>query len=68
MSDGNERLLDVLEAIEDIERYAIRGREAFLQDELLQVWMIHHLQIIGEAAACLPIDLRSASPGVPWNR
>lgn len=51
MRDGNERLLDILEAIEEIERYAVRGREAFLQDELVQVWMVHHLQIIGEAAA-----------------
>jgi len=57
MRDGNERLLDMLEAIEEIERYAVRGREAFLQDELVQVWMVHHLQIIGEAAARLPPDL-----------
>jgi len=28
MRDGNERLLDMLEAIEEIERYAVRGREA----------------------------------------
>ncbi|MDD3856700.1 MAG: DUF86 domain-containing protein [Methanoculleus sp.] len=68
MRDGNERLLDMLEAIEEIERYAIRGREAFLQDELVQVWMVHHLQVIGEAAARLPSDLRSASPGVPWKQ
>ena len=68
MRDGNERLLDMLEAIEEIERYAIRGREAFLQDELVQVWMVHHLQIIGEAAARLPSHLRSASPGVPWKQ
>ena len=68
MRDGNERLLDMLEAIEEIERYAVRGREAFLQDELVQVWMVHHLQIIGEAAARLPSHLRSASPGVPWKQ
>ncbi len=57
MRDGNERLLDILEAIEEIERYAIRGRDAFFQDELVQVWMVHHLQIIGEAAARLPDGL-----------
>ncbi len=68
MRDGNERLLDILEAIDEIERYAVRGRETFLQDELVQVWMIHHLQIIGEAAACLPPDLRSASPEIPWKQ
>jgi uncharacterized protein with HEPN domain len=68
MRDGNERLLDILEAIDEIERYAVRGRDAFLQDELVQVWMLHHLQVIGEAAARLPPDLRSASPGVPWKQ
>lgn len=31
-----ERLLDILEAIERIEKYASRGKEAFLNDELLQ--------------------------------
>lgn len=68
MRDGIDRLLDILEAIKEIERYAIRGRDAFLQDELVQVWMVHHLQIIGEAAARLPPDIRSASPGVPWKQ
>ena len=64
MRDGRERLLDILEAIDDIERYAVRGREAFLQEELVQVWMVYHLQIIGEAAARLPPELRSACPAV----
>ena len=44
------RLRDMLEAIEYIERYAIQGREAFERDELIQNWMVRHLQIIGEAA------------------
>ena len=30
--------------------------------------MVHHLQVIGEAAARLPPELRSASPGVPWKQ
>ncbi|WP_292395917.1 DUF86 domain-containing protein [Methanoculleus sp. UBA303] len=68
MRGENERLLDILEAISEIERYAVRGREAFLEDELVQVWMVHHLQIIGEAAARLPPDLRSASSRVPWKQ
>jgi uncharacterized protein with HEPN domain len=58
MRDYNERLLDILEAIERIEKYAARGREAFEHDELIQTWMIHHLQIIGEAASALPDSIR----------
>ena len=51
MRDPRERLRDILEAITRIEKYAGRGREAFEHDELLQVWVVHHLQMIGEAAA-----------------
>ena len=66
MRDGIDRLLDIPEAIKEIERYAVRGRDAFLQDELVQVWMVHHLQIIGETAACLrrpEVFSRSAPSG-----
>jgi hypothetical protein len=38
MRGPNERLKDMLDAIARIERYAARGREAFEQEELIQVW------------------------------
>ena len=41
-----ERLQDVLDAIGAIERYASRGRQAFDEQELIQIWIVHHLQII----------------------
>jgi uncharacterized protein with HEPN domain len=56
----------LLDAIAGIERYAARGRDAFDQDELIQVWIVHHLQIIGEAAAQLGRDFHDAHPEVPW--
>lgn len=68
MRVGNERLPDILGAIDDIERYAVRGRDVFLQEELVQVWMVHHLQIIGEAAAHLPPEMHNACPHVPWKQ
>lgn len=43
------RVVDIPEAIERIERYAAKGKDAFDWDDLLQDWIIHHLQIIGEA-------------------
>jgi uncharacterized protein with HEPN domain len=64
--DPQERLRDILDAIDGIERYAARGRDAFDQDELIQVWIVHHLQIIGEAAAQLGRDFHDAHPEVPW--
>ena len=68
MRDLHERLLDILEAIERIEKYSIRGRGAFEQDELIQTWIVHHLQIIGEAARALPDDFRDKYPDIPRSQ
>jgi len=43
------------------------GRDAFLQDELLQVWAVHHIQSIGEAAASISADLIDRYPQMPWT-
>jgi uncharacterized protein with HEPN domain len=66
MRDDRERLLDVLESIERIQKYASRGCEAFESDELVQTWIVHYIQIIGEAARKLSDDLRARHPEVPW--
>jgi uncharacterized protein with HEPN domain len=50
MRNDRERLQDILDAIEKIERYTPRGKQAFENDEMLQVWVVRHLQIIGESA------------------
>mgnify|MGYP001584070890 CR=1 FL=1 len=62
----SERILDMLEAIERIRRHAARGRAAFEHDELIQTWIVHHLQIIGEAAARMSSSFRDAHPAIPW--
>ncbi|OQB38989.1 MAG: hypothetical protein BWY06_01823 [Candidatus Latescibacteria bacterium ADurb.Bin168] len=67
MRDSRERLLDILDAIALIERYAARGREAFERDELVQTWIVHHLLIIGEAAASLGPDFHAQHPAVSWK-
>ena len=66
MRDDRERLLDMLEAIDNIERHAGKGREAFEKDELIQTWVVHHLEIIGEAASRLGARFRSLHSEVPW--
>jgi len=66
MRDPVERLRDMVEAIERIERYASRGRQAFDADELLQTWIIHHLEILGEAAARIPDDVRERGGDIAW--
>jgi uncharacterized protein with HEPN domain len=67
MRDTRERLRDILEAIERIERYACRGKATFENTELIQVWMVSHLQIIGEASNTLPKELQTRYPEVPWR-
>jgi uncharacterized protein with HEPN domain len=64
--DPTERLRDMLDAIAAIERYRDRDRASFDRDELLQVWFLRHLQILGEAASGLPQDVRVLAPDVPW--
>jgi len=67
MRQPRERLLDILEAIERIERYAVQGKEVYQNDELIQVWMVSHIQMIGEASNALPADVRARYPDVPWR-
>ncbi|KAM3099301.1 DUF86 domain-containing protein [Phormidesmis sp. 146-12] len=66
MRRDSERLRDILEAIEAIERYTHQGREAFDEQELIQVWVVHHLQVIGEAANALSNELIDRYPETPW--
>ncbi len=66
MRDPRERLLDMLEAIERIERHAAKGRAEFEKDELIQTWVVHHLQIVGEAAAKLSRDFQEQHSSIPW--
>lgn len=56
MRNDHDRLSDILEAIERIHRHTAGGRENFEADELVQTWVVHHLQIIGEAASRLSDD------------
>ncbi|MGC8657606.1 MAG: DUF86 domain-containing protein [Desulfomonilaceae bacterium] len=66
MRDDTERLRDILEALESIQKYASKGMEAFLDDELIQVWIVHHIQIIGEAASHVSATTKEKYSQVPW--
>ena len=68
MRDDRQRLQDILEAIELIEKYASKGRAAFEQDELIQIWFLRHLQIIGEASRALSDNIRESHPEIPWAK
>lgn len=68
MIDDDRRLQDIRDAAERILSHAGGGRPAFDRDEMLQVWMLHHLQVIGEAVRTLTAELRDSHPEVPWRK
>ena len=61
-------LLDILEAIEKIEKYASEGESTFFKKELVQVWIIYYIQVIGEAANHLSIAIRNKHNEIPWAK
>jgi uncharacterized protein with HEPN domain len=62
------RLLDILDAIQAVEKYAAAGRNRYDADELVRVWVLHHLQIIGEASNNLSAEFKSANPNPVWEQ
>jgi uncharacterized protein with HEPN domain len=62
-----QRIVDIRDAIARIGAYASSGRQRFESDELVQVWMIHQLETIGEAAAGVAPEVRDRFPIVEWQ-
>ncbi|MCX6591989.1 MAG: DUF86 domain-containing protein [Acidobacteria bacterium] len=68
MRSDADRFADMLGAAGKISSATNVGIEVFLADEMLQVWVIHHLQLIGEAARAVSAPLRERYPEVPWGQ
>jgi uncharacterized protein with HEPN domain len=68
MRQLRERLEDILEAVAQIETEQAKGKSAFDENPLVQVWMVHHLMIIGEAVRAIDPAERSKYPSVPWRQ
>ena len=68
MRDDRARLHDMIACIENIEKYAAHGRDRFINDELVGTYILHHLQILGEAGTKLTPELRGRHQEVPWPR
>lgn len=68
MRADEDRLTDVLEALDAIRRRVGSERAAFDADELLRVWALHHLLIIGEACSRMSEPLQARYPEVPWRQ
>lgn len=68
MRDDFDRFEDILDSIEKIEKYTISGREQFDSQELVQTWVVHHIQIIGESACQLSEEMKDRYPDIPWRQ
>ncbi|MGZ3609690.1 MAG: HepT-like ribonuclease domain-containing protein [Ktedonobacteraceae bacterium] len=68
MRDVSERLRDIQDAIKQITKYTDSGRQSFDQNELVRIWVIHHLEIIGEAARSIPQEFKNSHPEVSWQQ
>ncbi len=62
-------LVDIIDAIKDIEIF-IEGKtfEEFKADHMRRNAVIRSLEIIGEAAKNIPVDLREQYNVIPWKR
>ena len=68
MRDDRLRFLDMAESIRQIEKYTSKGKPAFDREELLQVWVVHHLQILGEAARGVSQESQQRYNKIPWSK
>jgi uncharacterized protein with HEPN domain len=62
-----DRLIDIIEAIDAIFRHTSSGRAKFDADELVRVWCLRHIEVIGEAVSRLSPEMRDQHPVVPWR-
>jgi uncharacterized protein with HEPN domain len=67
LRDDRAWLLDILEALSNIEKYAARGERAFCEEELIQVWIIYYIQVAGEAANQLSDSFKRNHTDIPWK-
>lgn len=67
MRNDTERLRDIQEALNNIEKYATQGKAEFFANELIQSWMLLQLQIIGEAMRSMDATTLTQHPEINWR-
>lgn len=61
------RLLDMLEAVDDLTAIVDRGRSGWEDDKFARLAAQKLLEILGEAAKQVGDDVRARFPEVPWR-
>lgn len=60
-------LQDMLDAVNEILEYTPQEPEEYYGNKLLRSHLVRNIQIIGEAAARISSNIKSAYPEVPWR-
>lgn len=68
MRSDRLRLLDVLDAMDEVAKYLPATRAEFDRDPPVQSHVYRHVMIVGEAAWQLSQSLKDANPQVPWKK
>lgn len=67
MRSDENRLRDISEAIDRIMEKLPSEKEEFIKSDLLQVWVLYHIQVIGEAANGITPEFQLQHPKIPWK-
>lgn len=67
MRSDIDRLCDINEAIQRIREKLPSGKDEFFQSDLLQVWVLYHIQVIGEAANGITPGFQNDHKEIPWK-
>ncbi|MER7081699.1 Uncharacterized conserved protein, contains HEPN domain [Saccharopolyspora kobensis] len=62
-----QRLADIIDAIEGIQRYAPSDKASLATDEVTQLALIRLVEIVGEASNHVDKAVQQAHPEVPWR-
>ena len=67
MKDDAGNLADILEAIDEVLARS-PSLDDLRSDRNLEIWVLHHLRVAGEAMTRVSDDLRRSHPEVPWRQ
>jgi len=67
MRTDRNRLFDIKEAIERISEKLPPSKEEFAGSDLLQIWVLYHIQVIGEAANGITPEFQNNHKKIPWK-
>lgn len=67
MRSDRDRLDDILEAIQRIQEKLPHSKDEFDGSDFVQIWVLYHIQIIGEAANGLSPEFRMLHSSIPWQ-